>query len=46
MAADDIYVAPLRAQIDSIDQQLLDLLAARAKAAQAVGKIKFALQYD
>lgn len=40
MAADDKDLAPLRARIDSIDQQLLDLLAARAEAAQAVGKIK------
>ena len=40
MAADDKDLAPLRARIDSIDQQLLELLAARAEAAQAVGKIK------
>jgi chorismate mutase/prephenate dehydratase len=40
VAADDKDLAPLRAQIDSIDQQLLELLAARAEAAQAVGKIK------
>jgi chorismate mutase/prephenate dehydratase len=40
VAADDKDLAPLRARIDSIDQQLLELLAARAEAAQAVGKIK------
>jgi chorismate mutase / prephenate dehydratase len=33
---------PLRAQIDAIDEQLLQLISARAKAAQEVGKIKHA----
>ena len=40
MAADDKDLAPLRAQIDAIDQQLLDLLAQSAHAAQEVGKVK------
>jgi len=43
VAADDKDLAPLRARIDTIDQQLLDLLAQRAEAAQAVGKVKHAI---
>ena len=40
MSNDDQRLAPLRAQIDAIDQELLELLSKRAKAAQAVGHIK------
>lgn len=40
MSKDDQRLAPLRAQIDAIDHELLELLSKRAKAAQAVGHIK------
>lgn len=40
MSNDDQRLAPLRAQIDAIDQELLELLSKRAKAAQEVGHIK------
>jgi hypothetical protein len=40
MSNDDQRLAPLRAEIDSIDQELLELLSKRARAAQAVGHIK------
>ena len=40
MANDDKDLAPLRARIDALDQQLLELLGQRAKAAQEVGKVK------
>lgn len=40
MSNDDQRLAPLRAQIDMIDQELLELLSKRAKAAQEVGHIK------
>jgi chorismate mutase/prephenate dehydratase len=40
VAADDKDLAPLRARIDAIDQELLVLLGRRAEAAQEVGKIK------
>ncbi len=40
MSNDDQRLAPLRAQIDAIDQELLELLSKRAEAAQAVGHIK------
>jgi chorismate mutase/prephenate dehydratase len=40
MSNDDQRLAPLRTQIDEIDQQLLELLSKRAQAAQAVGHIK------
>ena len=40
MANDDKDLAPLRARIDALDQQLLELLGQRAQAAQEVGKVK------
>lgn len=40
MANDDKDLAPLRAKIDALDQQLLELLGQRAQAAQEVGKVK------
>ena len=40
MSNDDERLAPLRAQIDAIDQELLELISKRAKAAQEVGHIK------
>ena len=40
MSNDDQRLAPLRAQIDAIDQELLELISKRAKAAQEVGHIK------
>jgi chorismate mutase/prephenate dehydratase len=40
MSRDDQRLAPLRAQIDEIDEQLLQLLSKRAKAAEEVGHIK------
>jgi len=40
MSNDDQRLTPLRAQIDAIDQELLELLSKRAKAAQEVGHIK------
>jgi chorismate mutase/prephenate dehydratase len=40
MPNDDQRLTPLRAQIDAIDQELLELLSKRAKAAQEVGHIK------
>ena len=40
MSNDDQRLAPLRAQIDAIDQELLELLSKRARAAQEVGHIK------
>jgi chorismate mutase/prephenate dehydratase len=40
MSRDDQRLAPLRAQIDEIDKQLLQLLSKRAKAAEEVGHIK------
>ncbi|MEY3892790.1 MAG: hypothetical protein RLZZ145_824 [Pseudomonadota bacterium] len=40
MSNDDQRLAPLRAQIDAIDQELLELISKRAKAAQEVGHLK------
>jgi chorismate mutase/prephenate dehydratase len=40
VANDDKDLAPLRARIDALDQQLLELLGQRAQAAQEVGKVK------
>ena len=40
MSRDDQRLVPLRAQIDEIDEQLLQLLSKRAKAAEEVGHIK------
>lgn len=40
MAADDAQLAPLRAKIDALDEQLLELLSQRARAAQEVGQLK------
>lgn len=40
MSIDDQRLAPLRAQIDAIDQELLELISKRARAAQEVGHIK------
>lgn len=40
MSNDDQRLTPLRAQIDAIDQELLELISKRAKAAQEVGHIK------
>ena len=40
MSNDDQRLAPLRAQIDAIDQELLELISKRARAAQEVGHIK------
>lgn len=40
MSNDDQRLAPLRTQIDAIDQELLELISKRAKAAQEVGHIK------
>jgi chorismate mutase / prephenate dehydratase len=40
VANDDKDLAPLRAKIDALDQQLLELLGQRAQAAQEVGKVK------
>jgi len=40
MSNDDQRLAPLRAQIDAIDQELLELISKRPKAAQEVGHIK------
>ena len=42
MASDDKDLAPWRAKIDQLDEQLLKLLSERAQAAQEVGKIKHA----
>jgi len=40
MSKDEQRLTPLRAKIDEIDTQLLELLTKRAKAAQEVGHIK------
>ena len=40
MSADDKRLAPLRDQIDQIDQELIKLLSKRANIALEVGKIK------
>jgi len=42
VASDDKDLAPWRAKIDQLDEQLLKLLSERAQAAQEVGKIKHA----
>ncbi|MDQ8034953.1 chorismate mutase [Bordetella genomosp. 1] len=39
-------LAPLRARIDAIDAQILDLLSQRARTAQEVGVVKHAAQAD
>jgi len=39
-------LAPLRARIDSLDAQILDLLSQRARAAQEVGVVKHELHAD
>ena len=40
MATEDQRLAPLRAQIDKLDLELLELMSKRARAAQEVGHIK------
>jgi chorismate mutase/prephenate dehydratase len=40
MATEDQRLAPLRARIDAIDAEILELLSTRAKAAQEVGHVK------
>ena len=40
MTTEDQRLAPLRARIDAIDAEILELLSKRAKAAQEVGHIK------
>jgi chorismate mutase/prephenate dehydratase len=40
MTTEDQRLAPLRARIDAIDAEILELLSKRAKAAQEVGHVK------